>query len=75
MLIIYVSVVPGASEGGFNHTIYLDYVWVLMEYFLASIPPERQDDVHETLSWYYAPWPHLDNEELNREAFNQVLSY
>lgn len=67
-----VTVVPDPEGDGFNHTEFEQGVRVLMKLFSAYFPPGREEDVFKALSWYYSPWPHIDDLELNREAFNKV---
>lgn len=66
--------VPDPDGDGFNHTEFEQGVRVLMKLFSAYFPPGREEDVFKALSWYYSPWPHIDDLELNRQAFNKLIT-
>lgn len=34
--------------------------------------PEQAEDAYWAVNFYYTPWPHIEDEELNRKAFVDV---
>ena len=74
--VFFVAVLPDTSQGFNRSEFERNLRDELLVWFTSYFPPEREEDVFNAINWYYSPWPHVDDEYLNREAFNFVrISY
>ncbi len=68
------SVIPESIEGGFNKTEFEYYLRNNLLSIFSPLFPDKLEDVVQAMYNFYAPYPHLEDEDLNREAFNTVIS-
>lgn len=68
---LFFLVVPG-SDLGFNRTEFLRSLRDYLIGIYAPTWPDHEDDMFEAFNFYYTPWPHIEDRDLNREKFNQV---
>ena len=68
--------IPESMEGGFTHE---EFEYHLREDLLGFWSPQLDakttEDAFQALSFFYSPWPYIENEILNREAFNVVSKH
>lgn len=58
---------------GPTHAEFEDLVRDLVDYHMPRIPDQTlREDFVQTLTWYYSPWPHIDDRDLNRRQFSMV---
>ena len=61
---------------GVNHTTFEDFIHDLTNIMIQFFPDQsREEDTANSLTWYYSPWPHLDDEEANRYQLAMVRGY
>ena len=71
----FISVIPEAWDGGFNRTEFQRILREnLLEIWAPQFPPKVQEDAYSATDFMYTPWPYLEDKELNRDAFNMVMS-
>ena len=67
------SDIPESLEGGFNRSEFEFYLW---DRYIAiwedSLTEQQALDAFYAVNFMYTPWPYLEDEELNRLAFNDV---
>ena len=65
--------IPEALDGGFNRS---EFNFLLQDRLLAiweaSLTPEQANDAYWAVNYHYTPWPYLEDEDLNRQAFVDV---
>ena len=60
-------------EGGFNRSEFNRLLYErLLDIFIDSLTEEQADDAYAAVNFMYTPWPYLEDEELNRDAFVDV---
>ena len=60
-------------EGGFNRSEFEQLLYDrLLNIFVDSLTPEQAEDAYWAVNFQYTPWPYLEDEELNRDAFVDV---
>ena len=68
--------IPESMDGGFTHE---EFEYHLREDLLGFWSPQLDakttEDAFQALSFFYSPWPYIENEILNREAFNVVSKH
>ena len=77
MILLIFSVIPEAGElndgKGLTHD---EFHHFLRESFMAfweeSFSEEIWDKAFNAFDWFYSDWPHIENLESNRQAFNKV---
>jgi hypothetical protein len=58
---------------GPNRTEFEKLVSDMVDYYMPRLPDQSQrDDLVASLTWYYSPWPHLDDRDLNRHQISMV---
>ena len=64
---------PESLEGGFNRS---EFEYLLYNRYVkiweASMTEQQADDAYYAVNFMYTPWPYLEDEELNRDAFTDV---
>ena len=64
---------PEALEGGFNRS---EFNFLLYDRYVriwnASVTPEQAEEAYWAVNYFYTPWPYLEDEDLNRDAFTDV---
>lgn len=63
------------DSDGFNQTEYKQAVSDIMDLMMGfGIFPDgvSQEDITEALTWYYSPWPHVDDQKANRYQLAMV---
>jgi len=67
-------VIPGSMMNGVDRPTYEQFIrdWVSLAVDLPD--PRRQEDVTQSFTWYYSPWPHLDDVEANRYQIGMILT-
>ena len=64
---------PESLEGGFNRS---EFEYLLYNRYVkiweASMTEQQADDAYAAVNFMYTPWPYLEDEELNRDAFVDV---
>ena len=67
---------PESMNGGFNRS---EFNQLLYERYVkiweASMTPQQAQDAFYATNFMYTPWPYLEDENLNRDAFVQVRNY
>lgn len=63
-------------DGGFNRSefqrlLYERYVTIWED----SLTPEQTEDAYWATDFHYTSWPHIEDPDLNREAFVEVSKY
>lgn len=66
--------IPEAHEGGFNRSTFLDILKNRLIDNFAPQFPEKFEDVFQAMSFFYTPWPYIEDKELNREKFNEMIT-
>lgn len=73
MSLLHMIDIPEALEGGFNRS---EFNQLLYERYLAiweaQLTPEQAANTYWGVNFEYTPWPHIEDEELNRKAFVDV---
>ena len=65
--------IPEALDGGFNRSEFQFLLWDrLVSIWEAQFTPEEAQDAYWATDFMYTPWPYLEDEELNRDAFTAV---
>ena len=60
-------------EGGFNRSEFNRLLYErLLDIFIDSLTEEQADDAYAAVNFMYTPWPYLEDEGLNRDAFVDV---
>jgi len=69
------AMIPASLLGGFNRTEYLYWfrrnLWSIWE---PLFDEETGEEVFNAIDFNYAPWPYLNDEYENREAFNKMIT-
>ena len=61
-------------EGGFNRTEFNTLLYTrLLDIFYDSLTEQQAEDAYWAVNFMYTPWPYLEDEELNRKAFIDVI--
>jgi len=68
--------IPEADAGGFTRD---EFQYLLRTRLVDIFGPSADTEEHyenafQAFSWFYSPWPYLDDEEANRQAFNKMLT-
>ena len=65
--------IPESLEGGFNRSEFEFLLWDrLLAFWEDQLTPEQALDAFYATNFQYTPWPYLEDEELNRDAFVDV---
>ena len=62
-----------AMYNGVNHSTFEEYIHEMTSSMIHLYPDlSREEDMATSLTWYYSPWPHVDDEEANRYQLAMV---
>ena len=71
--VLHYLVVPEASQGGFNHSMFEFYLEDrLLSIFAPRFDAEIMDELFDAMNFFYTNWPYIDDLEANRQAINKV---
>ena len=66
--------IPEALDGGFNRS---EFQFLLWDRYVAiwedQLTEQEALDAYWAIDFMYTPWPYLEDEELNRDAFTDVI--
>lgn len=66
-------VVPEASTGGFNGTMFAYYLKTrVLAYIGSRLTASQLEDILQAMVWFYTNWPYEDDLNANRQALIQV---
>jgi carboxylesterase type B len=67
--------IPEANNGGFTREEFEFYLRTrLVDIFKPAMSDEVYEQSYAVLDWKYTPWPYIDDEEANRQAFNKLIT-
>jgi len=68
--------IPESANGGFTRLEFLELLRTrLVDIFSESFNnTEHVENIYQAMDFFYAPWPYIDDQELNRQAFNKLIT-
>jgi carboxylesterase type B len=67
--------IPEADDGGFTRDEFNYYLRTrLVNIFEGPLDETEIENAYQAMNWYYSPWPYLEDEEANRQAFNKMIT-
>lgn len=70
-----ITVGPEILLRGPNRTEFQNILRTAVDFFSPLIEEDRVEDVlYQAMDFYYTPWPHIDDGELNRHLLGAVMN-
>ena len=67
------SVIPESIQGGFNHSEWMYHLETdLMSIWAPLMYNDTYDEFLHAIEYNYSPWPYIEDEYANRDAYNKV---
>ena len=67
-----IAVIPESLDRGFNSTEFEFYTKRNLIGIYLPLFPDKEEDTFQAINNFYAPFPFIEDLDLNREAFNTV---